>query len=371
MRIAILGTKGIPNNYGGFEQFAEYISKGLVVRGHEVTVYNPHFHPYKNSALEGVKVKRIFSPEGQLGASANFIYDFLCLQDALKGNFDIIYEAGYHSVAPAYQLLGIRKRSQPIIITNMDGLEWRRSKWNRVTKLLIKKLEKIAVSHSHYLISDNEGIQDYYKRNFEAASFFLPYGADMVSDFDVQLLTDYNLDPYQFHLLIARLEPENNIEMILDGYCSSGTTDRICVIGNVKSKYGKFLRKKYESTPTINFLGAIYDKRVLDALRYFAAIYFHGHSVGGTNPSLLEAMACRAFIAAHSNEFNKSVLNTDAMFFNDALQVASLIRECLSLREKDFKTFEKNNALKIATRYSWPNIIAQHEQLFFKVLGRN
>ncbi|MGL4338732.1 MAG: DUF1972 domain-containing protein, partial [Turicibacter sp.] len=159
MKIAILGTRGIPNNYGGFEQFAEYLSLGLIKRGHEVSVYNPHFHPYKEISFNGVSIIKKFSPEKQIGASANFIYDFLCYKDAINKDFDVILECGYHSNAPSYFLK--RKNKKPLLITNMDGLEWRRSKWNEFTRKLIKKLERIAVAKSDILVSDNLGIQEY------------------------------------------------------------------------------------------------------------------------------------------------------------------------------------------------------------------
>ena len=146
MKIAFLGTKGIPNNYGGFEQFAEYLSVRLVALGHQVTVYNPSFHAYQATEFKGVTIKKIYSPEKWIGGAANFIYDHLCLKDALRQGFDLIYEAGYHSVAFSYKLLSVRKLKSPVLITNMDGLEWKRSKWNFWVRKLIRKLEAIAVN---------------------------------------------------------------------------------------------------------------------------------------------------------------------------------------------------------------------------------
>src|SRR5258706_146969 len=140
MRIAILGTKGIPNNYGGFEQFAEELSIRLVQNGHSVTVYNPSFHPHTEDSYKGVNIKWIYSPEEVIGGAANFIYDHLCLKDALNSNYDIIYEAGYHSVALSFWFLKIRKINRPVIVTNMDGLEWKRSKWSPLVRKFIKYL---------------------------------------------------------------------------------------------------------------------------------------------------------------------------------------------------------------------------------------
>ena len=139
MKIAFVSTRGIPNNYGGFEQFAEYISVGLVARGHDVTVYSPHFHPYKESSYKGVKIKHIYSPEKWMGSSVgSFFYDFSSLRDALKNeNFDIFYEAGYTSIIPAYIWFNIKNRKNPIVVTNMDGLEYKRSKFNPLVQKFI------------------------------------------------------------------------------------------------------------------------------------------------------------------------------------------------------------------------------------------
>lgn len=366
MKIAILGTRGIPNSYGGFEQFAEYLSVGLVKLGHSVTVYNVHFHEYDQPEFRGVTIRKIYSPEKQIGAAANFVYDYLCMKDALKQDFDIIYEAGYHSNAPSYYLL---KENSPIVITNMDGIEWKRSKWNYFTRQLIKRLEKIAVRKSDYLVSDNPAIQEYYKEVFNAESFCVAYGADIVEHFDEGLLASYNVTANNYFLLIARLEPENNIEMILDGYVLSADVRLFLVIGNTDTKYGRFLQTKYRNT-NIHFLGAVYKKEILDSLRYYCTLYFHGHSVGGTNPSLLEAMASQALIASHDNKFNKSVLNNNTLYFVKDKDVASIICNVNSLGDDKRQIFIENNKAQIINNYSWKSIIFQYDSLFREVLKK-
>jgi len=361
MKIAILGTRGIPNNYGGFEQFAEYLAVGLAQRGHEITVYNASFHEYKLDEFKRVKISKIFSPEKLIGASANFIYDFLCLQHALEKDFDIIYELGYHSNAPSYYLI---KKISPLIITNMDGLEWKRSKWSLITRKLIRKLEKIAVEKSNYLISDNQAIQDYYKKTFVKDSYYIPYGADIPKEFDEHILSCYNLHPHNYFLIIARLEPENNIEMILDGFVQSKDSRVFFVVGNKDTKYGRFLQKKY-NYKNICFAGAIYNKYHLDNLRHFAFIYFHGHSVGGTNPSLLEAMAAGVLISAHDNPFNKSVLGENALYFTNSTDISHII---INMPDKDFISYITTNKDNIQENYSWDKIIADYENLFTYLL---
>jgi glycosyltransferase involved in cell wall biosynthesis len=369
MNIAILGTKGIPNNYGGYEQFAEYISEKLVERGHTVTVYNPSFHSFEGNYLNGVSIIRKFSPEKWVGGMANFVYDFLCLRDALARDFDIIYEAGYHSVAISFQLLGVKKRKSPVIVTNMDGLEYKRSKWSSFTQALIRRLERIAVRETHYMISDNLGVQKYYETEFGKDSFFIPYGADLVTSFNEAHVKGYNLEPHQYAMLVARLEPENNIEAILDGYLASQAGWPFVVVGNHETSYGRFLKKKY-AWEGVHFAGGIYNKQKLDSLRHFSLAYFHGHSVGGTNPSLLEAMACQSLIIAHDNIFNRSVLFESAFYFSTSDDVRKLLETIGPLREKHSDAFLKENSERIKSQYSWETIVLQHEELFRKLSGK-
>ncbi|HTF29450.1 MAG TPA: DUF1972 domain-containing protein, partial [Flavitalea sp.] len=295
-------------------------------------------------------------------------YDYLCLKDALTQGYDLIYEAGYHSVAPSYAILNIKDKARPLIITNMDGLEWMRSKWNYLTRKLIRKLETIAVNNSHFLISDNLGIQLYYQNTFNKESFFIPYGADLIDEFRPEDLQSTGLVPYGYYLLIARLEPENNIEMILDGYVQSTKILPICIIGNTNSRYGQYLVNKYKDID-IRFLGAIYNKPLLDSLRHFSQIYFHGHSVGGTNPSLLEAMACNCFIVAHDNQFNKSVLQENALYFLDYRNIKVILEQEKTLRSAHFNPFTQGNETKIKNIYNWDSVVTQHELLFEKLIA--
>lgn len=367
MKIAILGTKGIPNNYGGFEQFAEYLSIGLADRGHAVTVYNPSFHPYQESTYKGVTIQRIFSPEKVIGSSANFIYDHLCLNHALGAGFDIIYEAGYHSVALSYWMLRVSKIKRPVLITNMDGLEWKRAKWSFLVRALIKRLEKIAVRHSHYLVSDNVGIQNYYKSVFMKDSYYLPYGADIPTIFDSSLLSKYSVKQNEYFILVARMEPENNVEMIIKGFINSTSQKKLIVVGGI-NRYGELLRKQNQDNRLL-FVGGVYNKAELDSLRHYSIGYFHGHSVGGTNPSLLEAMACSCFIMAHNNPFNRAILEDFAYYFSSQEDVSSWVNSIVQVRELSGKKYTTRNEDRIRDTFSWKQIIDDHEKLFQGMLN--
>ena len=372
MKIAFISTRGIPNNYGGFEQFAEYISVGLAARGHEVTVYSPHYHPYRENMYKGVLIKHVYSPEKWMGGSiGSFFYDYACLKDALKReNFDIIYEAGYTSIIPAYIRFNVKDIKKPIFTTNMDGLEYKRTKFNKWVQKFVFWEEQMAVKHSHYLIADNMGIQDYYKEKYDKESKFLAYGATIHDYYNTDYLKEYGLTENDYFILVARLEPENNIYMAIDGYLASDQCGKkpLVVVGKTNTPYGKKLVAKYGNNPNIKFVGGIYDFDKLNSVRHFSYAYFHGHSVGGTNPSLLEAMASECFILSHNNVFNHSVLRDNAIYYQSTEDVTKLLNDIDNIVNKYKSDFTSDNLDIIRNEYSWEKLIDEHEKYFKWIL---
>lgn len=373
MKIAFVSTRGIPNNYGGFEQFAEYISVGLAQRGHEVTVYSPHYHPYQGNEYKGVKIKHIYSPELWMGGSVgSFFYDYACLKDALKKeDFDIIYEAGYTSIIPAYIRFNVKNIRRPIFTTNMDGLEYKRTKFNKWVQKFVFWEERMAVKHSHYLIADNMGIHDYYKEKYGKESKFLAYGANIYDNYSENYLKEFDLKAGEYLLLVARLEPENNIDMAIEGYIQSEQYGKIplLVVGKTNTPYGKYLVKTYGKYECVRFLGGIYDFDKLNSIRHYSYAYFHGHSVGGTNPSLLEAMASDCFILSHDNIFNRSVLGENAVYYCNKEQVMGILNN-LDATVTQYKTqYTEHNLEVIRNEYSWEKLVDEHEKYFLWMIN--
>jgi hypothetical protein len=360
LKIAIIGTRGIPNYYGGFEQFAEYLSVDFVERGHQITVYNSHQHPFQEKIYKGVLIKHCFDPEYLIGTAGQFIYDLNCIRDIRKKNFDIVLQLGYTSSSIWSKLLP--KKS--IIVTNMDGLEWKRTKYSKWVQKFLLYAEKLAIRHSDYLISDSLGIQEYVKQKYKQDSVYIPYGADIFTLPEPKYLNKFNLKSYGYNMLIARLEPENSVEIILEGVVNSGSLMPFLVIGNHKSKYGQYLKEKYKLSNSIIFMGGIYDIIELNNLRYFSNIYFHGHTVGGTNPSLLEAMSSSCLICAHNNIFNRSILGNDAFYFESAAEIVQIISQT---DKQLYLSFLTANLLKIKDKYSWKFILNEYFQLFNKL----
>lgn len=372
MKIAFVSTRGIPNNYGGFEQFAEYISIGLAEKGHEVTVYSPHYHPYHEKMYKGVRIKHIYSPEKWMGGSiGSFFYDFLCLKDALqKEDFDIIYEAGYTSIIPAYIRFNVKDIRKPIFTTNMDGLEYKRSKFNKLVQKFVFWEERMAVKYSHNLIADNMGIKDYYKEKYGKESKFLAYGANIYNNYSEEYIKEYGFKRDSYLLVIARLEPENNLEMAIEGYIASEQYGKmpLVIVGKTNTPYGKQLVEKYRKHEYIKFIGGIYDFDKINSVRYYSHAYFHGHSVGGTNPSLLEAMASECFIFSHDNIFNRSVLGENSIYYSSAEDVTRLLNRLDKLVSVHKQQLIANNLEVIRTQYSWDKLVDEHEKYFKEIL---
>jgi glycosyltransferase involved in cell wall biosynthesis len=364
MKIAILGTRGVPNYHGGFEQFAEHFSVFLAKSDHEVYVYNSSSHPYKKEDYKGVKILHCLDPEHKIGTAGQFIYDLNCILDSRKRNFDIILQLGYTSNSIWYKLLP----NDAIVITNMDGLEWKRSKYSKRVQKFLKYAEKLAIKSSDYLISDSKGIQRYLRETYLKDSKYIAYGAIPVLKFSPAILKDFQLKPFKYNMLIARLEPENNIETILDGIVKSNSNLDFLVIGKYDtSSFGNYIFNKFNKFKSIKFLGGIYNQNHLNDLRYYSNLYFHGHSVGGTNPSLLEAMANECLIIANDNDFNKSILQGNAFYFNTINDIENLTN-CIV--KSDHLDFLANNMESIKANFSWNKINNEYLNFFYECLKK-
>jgi glycosyltransferase involved in cell wall biosynthesis len=361
LNIAILGTRGIPNHYGGYEQAVSYLAPALVEKGHTVTVYNTHDHPYKESVWRGVSIRHCSNPEKTIGATGQFIYDLNCIRHARQENFDVLLFMGYTSSS----IWGSLYPKNAVIISNMDGLEWKREKYNALTRRFLKFAEKLAVNYSDYHIADSKAIRDYLDRKYEISSAFIPYGACPQMANAVSIIKEQGVEPGNYSMLIARMEPENNVHTILEGFAAGKRERPMLVIGNHENNVGRKLLKRFGGIEQVRFMGAVYDQQLVGSLRAHCNIYFHGHSVGGTNPSLLEAMASGALIAAHDNPFNKQVLGHDALYFASGEEVSDILD---TASQYDRENVTKRNMEKIVSIYNWERITEQYEALMIEAV---
>jgi glycosyltransferase involved in cell wall biosynthesis len=359
MKIGILGTRGIPNTYGGFEQFAQYLSVGLVRRGHSVWVYNSSNHPYRERDYRGVNIIHCSDWEDRIGTAGQFVYDYNCLMDARRREFDVLLQLGYtsnsifHSIWPG----------KALNVVNMDGLEWKRTKYSRMVQKFLLHAERWAARHGHVLVADNLGIRDYIEKKYRRPATFIPYGADIPDSYETGHLSRWGLKPGGYFLLVARMEPENNIELIIRAWLATGRRKPLLLIGDAGNGFGSYLRKIYRDEKLL-FAGAIYEPGTINALRHYSSLYLHGHSVGGTNPSLLEAMACGCTIAAHDNPFNKEILGNEACYFATREDLTALLG--WPPYTDQTSSWKQLNAEKILTRYSWDKVIDRYLQLFME-----
>lgn len=361
-QIALLGTRGIPAAYGGFETFAEQLAVSLVQRGHQVTVYAEAEWPNLPDSWHcGVRVRHIQKPKW--GSASVIGYDCRCLVDA-RSEYDLVYMLGYGA---AWACWLIRKVWGQRIWINVDGLEWARSKWGLSARTYLRFMEWVSSWAPTRVLADAQSIADRFQRHYPhgVPCSFIAYGAHVIEseNYPVSALSKLNLNAGGYILVIARPEPENHLIEIIEGYCSSQVIWPLIIVGDVKpvTKYQSQLLSL--AGERVRFIGAIYDSILLTTLRIHSACHVHGHSVGGTNPSLLEAMACGNVIIAHDNPFNREVARDAAWFFDSPECLAKRLRnvQSLSASDRDF-IFHRVRTI-ISENYTWKLITDEYESL--------
>lgn len=361
MNIGIIGTRGIPAKYGGFETFAQELSIRLVERGVGITVYCDKGE-VQPSEYKGVKLLYI-----NLTKSENpLLYYYKSVIKANKDN-DIVLICGAGGTLFTFYRIFSRK---VIYITNIDGIEHLRNKWSFPHKLFVEFCEYIAVKSSNYIIADSSGIQTYIGKRYNIKPEKLAkieYGAYIVDTSDEILLAEYNLISFKYYLIVSRLEPENNVDIIIEGYIKANLPFPLVVVGNLlNTAYVEKLRSY--NKPNILFIGGVYDKKKLQALRYYCKSYLHGHSVGGTNPSLLEALGCKNIVIAHDNVFNREVTADRMFYFKTKDECANALEKVHKLdadSEHILKDFAES---RINDYYNWDRIAEEYLRFFLNII---
>ncbi|MDB4225830.1 DUF1972 domain-containing protein [bacterium] len=355
-KIAIIGTVGIPAKYGGFETLTEYLTKHVGNR-FDMTVYcssksyNTKLKSHNNTRLK-------YLPINANGVQS-ILYDIISIFNALFfADTLLILGVSGCIVLPFVKWFSTKK-----VIVNIDGLEWKRAKWGKTAKWFLKFSEKIAINYADTIITDNKVIQEYVWDNYQVKSALIAYGADHVTKEAVtpQVLAEYPYLNEKYAFKVCRIEPENNIHIILEAFAANPGL-RLVLIGNWNhSAYGKHMKLQFEHIENIHLLDPIYNQNILNQIRSKCYVYIHGHSAGGTNPSLVEAMYLGLPVVAFGVNYNKETTGNKAVYFNDTFELIKILN---NLTDMDLQDIAKNMKAIAETRYTWSTISAQYASLF-------
>ena len=355
MNVAIIGTVGIPGNYGGFETLAEYLTKELSNRL-SLTVYcSSKSYESKMAVHNGARL--IYIPLNANGIQS-IPYDVISLFQAAKSH-ELILILGVSGciILPVFRLFYPKKK----LIVNIDGLEHRREKWKRPVQKFLKLSERLAVKYSDVVITDNKAIQEYVEKEYRKESVLIAYGGSHSNyvELSESVRHEYNL-PDKYAFKVCRIEPENNVHMILQAF--SEITFPLVIVGNWNnSEYGKGLKTKYSVFENLILIDAIYDQFILNQIRSNCSIYIHGHSAGGTNPSLVEAMYLGLPVFAYDVSYNRETTFNKAVYFNEENQLKKLI---LETSEKSIKQIGDDLKVIANENYTWKIITEKYFKLF-------
>ncbi len=352
-RVALMGTRGIPAQHGGFETAVQFIGPGLAQRGWDVTVYcrNP------GQQLRGYNGTRLVNlPALRLKAAETLSHTALSTGHALTQHYDvaIVFNSGNAPFVRPLQWRGV-----PVAV-HIDGLEAQRAKWEGFGAKYFTWAERTSVAHADAIIADARAIADHVRRTYGRDSVYLPYGAPL-TDPPAPRLAELGLAEQGYHLTVARFEPENHVLEIVRGYRASAATLPLVVVGaaSYSHSYADAVSAAATGDPRIHLLGSVWDQELLDQLYVGARSVLHGHSVGGTNPSLLRAMGASARITAYDCVFNREVTDGHARWFVDEAQVGQAV---LADEQTD-----DGRGLRVRARaesaYKWDEVIDGYAQL--------
>jgi glycosyltransferase involved in cell wall biosynthesis len=347
IKLAIVGTTGLPACYGGFETLAHQLVNELKDE-YQITVYcSSKFYPpaKRVKSFNGARLK--YFPLNANGYQS-IPYDFLSLFHALIFS-EIIILLG---VSGALLVPFIKLFSRKPIIVNIDGLEWKRAKWKKPVRLFLKWSEAIAVRFSDCVVADNVAIYDYVKKEYDKEAVVIEYGADHVSPVTV---TKESMKKYHFHarpysFMVCRIEPENNIHLILEAFAQN--KNKLLVIVGLWNHgiYGKDLKLKYSGYLNIFLLDPIYDQKELNIIRANCSFYIHGHSAGGTNPSLVEAMYLGLPVISFDVAYNRETTENKAKYFSNSDELMQLVSE---ISDDERKKMGRTLKMIATRRYLW------------------
>lgn len=360
-RLAILGIRGIPARHGGFETFAEHLALYLHKRGWKITVYcqTEGHGPANSDVWKGIH--RVHIPVRQSGAFGTVIFDWKATLHATRGG-KLILTLGYNTAifCAWYRICRI-----PNLI-NMDGIEWKRKKWSWPARIWLYVNERLGCWLGNHLIADHPEIRRYLCSRVSGNKIStISYGANEIDQANAELIRDYELLPNSYALVIARPEPENSILEIVSAFSRKKRGYKLVLIGHYRpaenSYHGRVI---HAASSECMFPGAIYERSTVEALRYFCRLYIHGHRVGGTNPSLVEALGSSSPILAHKNKFNLWVA-PGAKYFKDEEECSEKLDYLLD-NPDELSVMKRSSRKRFREAFTWEKSLCAYEELFTK-----
>ena len=362
--IIVLGIRGVPAQHGGFETFAEYLCRYLVARDWSVTVYCQEEGTGSVYQSEWEGVKRIHIPIKNTGPLGTIIFDLRSVIHSLRHK-GVFLTLGYNTAI--FNLLHRLMGKSNVI--NMDGIEWKRQKWSLVGKTWFWINERFGCWFGNHLVADHPEIENHLATRISRNKItMIPYGGKEILQADESILHDYDLEKDKYAILIARAEPENSILEVVTAFSKKERGFKFIVLGNYEPDTNGYHQSVFEEASSeVVFPGAIYDAEKIMSLRFYARVYVHGHQVGGTNPSLIEALGAGNAVLAHDNLFNRWVAKDGATYFSDIMSASNAFDEVLNNDEliESLRSISRDN---FNTNFQWDNILDQYEQLLIRWL---
>ena len=359
-RVLILGTRGVPAAHGGFESFAEKLALFLVERGWRVTVYCQQdvvtvTRRFAADTWRGIE--RVTVQVSEQGARGTIAFDWHSTQHASRED-GVCLVLGYNT---AIFMALLRWRGKKILI-NMDGIEWKRPKWSAPVRAWFYLNEWLGAWLGHRLVADHPAIEDHLAtRRPRRAIAMIPYGGEEVVAVSAAPLAALGVSPQRYLVSIARIEPDNSILPMVEAFSRKARGAKLVVLGKLEEGNAYHAAVQAAASEDVIFPGAIYDKAAVKALRLHARAYCHGHTVGGTNPSLVESLWCGNAVLAHRNRFNQWTAGAEQFFFADADECERMIERILA---DDIAVARAGRMarLRAAADFGWPDILAAYER---------
>lgn len=364
MKVAFVGTRGIPARYGGFETAVEEIAARFADQGVDVVVYCRN-SPERAAAHRGARLVHL--PAIRSKSLETLSHTALSVIHLLRNRVDVVllFNGANAVFAPV-----LRRAGMPTAV-HVDGLEWKRAKWSAPARRWHVLGERAAVRFADAVIADAPGISRYYRERHGAETVLLTYGAPILRDVGSCRIGEVGLARHRYHLVVARLEPENHVDVIVDGYVRSRARHPLVVVGDASfaGDHVRAVRAAAGGDARVRFLGAVWDQELLDELYANTLSYLHGHSVGGTNPSLLRAMGAGAPVIAHDVEFNRDIVGDTGRYFSRPEHVAAAV-EAVEADPATARSSGLQGQAHVETTYRWDDVAAGYLTLCQHLTGR-